>query len=84
MTADNPRLTVEPDTLTDVTGKFVPPALTVKAPVSAVVDPNASLYVSAIVVPALSRVAVEIAGRTVSAGTTAAESGEFGETASTL
>jgi hypothetical protein len=84
ITDDTSRLTVEPDTLTELTGNVVPPALTVNALVRAVVDDSASSYVRAIVVPALSRVAVEIAGRTVSAGVIAVELGDSGETASML
>jgi hypothetical protein len=84
ITEASPRSTVEPETVTELTTKLLPPAETVNAPVPAAVDPNASSYVSVSVVPELFKLAELITGPTVSAGVTELESGEFSEFASTF
>jgi hypothetical protein len=84
ITEASPRSTVEPETVTELTTKLLPPAETVNAPVPAAVDPNASSYVSVSVVPELFKLAELITGPTVSAGVTELESGEFSEFESTF
>jgi hypothetical protein len=78
----SPRSTDEPKTVTELTMKVDPPAVTVNAPAPAVVAPKASSYVSVIVVPELFKLAELITGATVSAGVTEFEFGEFTEFAS--
>jgi hypothetical protein len=80
----NVSCTVDPLTVNPVTPREEPFTVTANADVEAVVAFNASLYVNVNVVPAVFTAAELNVGRTLSAGDTAEELGEFGDTASAL